>query len=72
MTKEQGEAEVKFRIVKAVLVSVCEQGLITDDELQRLLRAACDMYHPIVPPHCRRIGGGEHCRRKPNKYFFLR
>ncbi len=48
MTKEQGEAEVKFRMVKAVFASLCEQGLITDDELQRLLRAACDMYHPIV------------------------
>ncbi len=48
MTKEKGEAEVKFRMVKAVFVSLCEQGLITDEELQRLLRAARDMYHSII------------------------
>ncbi len=48
MTKEQGKAEVKFRMAKAVFASHCEQGLITDEELQRLLSAACDMHHPII------------------------
>lgn len=48
MTKEQGEVEVKFRMAKAVFASLYERGLITDDELQCLLRAACDMYHPII------------------------
>ena len=48
MTKEQGEAEVKFRMAKAVFASLHERGLVTDDELQCLLRAACDMYHPII------------------------
>ncbi len=48
MTKEQGEAEVKFRMAKAVFASLYELGLLTDEELQRLLRAARDMYHPII------------------------
>lgn len=48
MTKDAAIAETKYRIAKCVFTSLQENGLISDDELNTLLIAAVEKYHPLI------------------------
>ena len=48
MEQEDGIRETKFRLAKAVFVSLYEQGLITDKQLRLLLLSVVEMYHPMI------------------------
>lgn len=48
MKKEDAIAETKFRLAKSVFLTLHGRGLISGEELQTLLYAAVQRYHPML------------------------
>ena len=48
MTQSEYEAEVHFRLCKSIFATLATEGVITEDELRILLRAATEKYHAPI------------------------
>ncbi len=44
MTQSEYESEVKFRLCKSIFVTLVTQGIIAQEDVPRLLRAAAEKY----------------------------
>ena len=45
MTQSEYEAELHFRLCKSIYATLATEGVITEDDLRILLRAAAKKYH---------------------------
>ena len=45
MTQSEYEAELHFRLCKSIFATLAAQGIITQEDVQRLLGAAAEKYH---------------------------
>ena len=51
MTQPECTSEVNFRLCKSVFATPAAQGIISQEDVQRLTRAAAEQYHaPIGEP----------------------
>ena len=48
MNQAKYEAEVHFRLCKSIYATLASEGVITEDELRILLRAAAEKYHAPI------------------------
>jgi len=48
MTQSEYESEVKFRLCKSIFATLAAQGVIAQEDIQRLLRAAAEKYHAPI------------------------
>ncbi len=45
MTQSEYESEVKFRLCKSIFATLATQGVIAQEAVQPLLKAAAEKYH---------------------------
>lgn len=45
MTQAEYEAEVKFRLCKSIFTTLAARGIITQENVKCLLKAAAEKYH---------------------------
>ena len=48
MTKEQAQAEIRYRLAKYTLYCLRDQGLITPEEAENARRVLCEKYKPFT------------------------
>ena len=48
MTQPEGSSEVNFRLCKSVFATLAAQGIISQEDIQRLTRAAEEQYHAPI------------------------
>lgn len=48
MTQSEYESEVKFRLCKSIFTTLAAQGIIPQEAVQLLLRAAAEKYHAPI------------------------
>ncbi len=48
MTQSEYESEVNFRLCKSIFTTLAAQGVIAQEDLHRLLRAAAEKYHAPI------------------------
>ena len=48
MTQSEYESEVKFRICKSIFFTLAAQGVIPQEAVQPLLKAAAEKYHAPI------------------------
>ena len=48
MTQSECTSEVNFRLCKSVFAMLAAQGIILQEEIQRLTRAAAEHYHAPI------------------------
>lgn len=48
MTQSKYEAEMKFRLCKSIFVTLAIRGIIAEDDMYHLLRAAAEKYHAPI------------------------
>lgn len=48
MTQSEYEAELHFRLCKSIYVTLTIRGIIAEDDMHTLLRAAAEKYHAPI------------------------
>lgn len=48
MTQSECTLEVNFRLCKSVFASLAAQGIISQEDVRRLIRAAAEQYHTPI------------------------
>lgn len=48
MTQSEYEEELHFRFCKSIFATLAAQGIITQEDVQRLLGAAAEKYHAPI------------------------
>lgn len=48
MTQSECTSEVNFRLCKSVFTTLAAQGIISQEDIQRLTRAAAEQYHAPI------------------------
>ena len=48
MTQPEYTSEVNFRLCKSVFATLAAQGIISQEDIQRLTRAAAEQYHAPI------------------------
>ena len=48
MTQSECTSEVNFRLCKSVFATLAAQGIISQEDVQRLIRAAAEQYHAPI------------------------
>ena len=48
MTQSECASEVNFRLCKSIFATLAAQGIITQEDVQRLLGAAAEKYHAPI------------------------
>ena len=48
MTQSEYESEVKFRICKSIFITLAARGVIPQEAVQPLLKAAAEKYHAPI------------------------
>ena len=48
MTQSEYEAELHFRLCKSIYVTLTIRGIIAEDDMHTLLRAAVEKYHALI------------------------
>lgn len=48
MTQSECTLEVNFRLCKSVFATLAAQGIISQEDIQRLTRAAAEQYHAPI------------------------
>ena len=48
MTQPKYRSEVNFRLCKSVFATLAAQGIISQEDIQRLTRAAAEQYHAPI------------------------
>ena len=58
MTQSEYEAELHFRLCKSIFATLAAKGIIAEDDMHTLLRAAAEKYHaPIGEMEVNSIAG---------------
>ncbi len=48
MTQPECTSEVNFRLCKSVFATLAAQGIISQEDVRRLIRAAAEQYHAPI------------------------